>query len=288
MSTVRLWGGAFARGAQWRYLVLYVVGTLVPALVLLAPVHGFFTALFDHSTREAALVPSLDSAAFFEVIKQLVAPEGPDLHGQTHMMAVLALLLVGPALAGVAAAVADLSTAPRLRELLAAAGAYYPRMLRMVFVSLLPLGVAAALAAVVLKVAHRSEAHAVLETAATRTSVLAWIGVVLLVWLATSTVETGRAVLVAEPERKSAFLAWWRGVRFLVRRIPRVLGLCAATTVAALAVAAVLTAIRLRLSVSGPVTIALEFLVAQGAVAAVAWGRSSRLVGLVEMLRATE
>jgi len=142
MSARRSWREAFARGAQWRYLLVYVVGTLIPALVLCAPVHGFLEALFDHSTHESELVPALDSAAFLEVIKQLGVPEAPDLHGATHTMALIALLLVGPALAGAAAVVAGHDAPPRIRELLAGAGAYYPRMLRMVFVSIVPLGIA--------------------------------------------------------------------------------------------------------------------------------------------------
>jgi hypothetical protein len=286
MSTLQSWRAAFARGAQWRYLLVYVVGTLIPALVLCAPAHGFLEALFDHSTRENELVPALDSAAFIEVIKQLTAPEGPDLHGATHTMILTALFLVGPALAGAAAVVADRDTPLRIRELLGAAGAYYPRMLRMVFVSIVPLGIAIGLSMAILHVAGRSEAHDVLETSATRTSLIAGIGVAVLVWLALSTVEVGRAVLVAEPERRSAFLAWWRGVRFFARRFPRVLGLCAVTTLVALAVAFALTALRLRLNVTGPALIGVEFLVAQGAIAVLGWGRSSRLAGLVDLLRA--
>lgn len=286
MSTLVSWRAAFRRGAQWRYLLVYVVGTLLPTLVLLAPVHGFFTTLFDHSTREPELVPALDSAAFLEVIKQLGAPEGPDLHGATHTMVLTALLLVGPALAGAAAVVADRDVPMRLRELLAGVGAYYPRMLRMVFVSIVPLGIAAALSGVILHFVRRADAHEVLETVATRDSLIAGIGVAVLIWLAQSTVEVGRAVLVAEPERRSAFLAWWRGVRFFVRRFPRVLGLCFVTTFIALALAFGLTALRLRLDVTGPALIGMEFLVAQGAIAVLAWGRSSRLAGLVDMLRA--
>jgi hypothetical protein len=286
MSTVQSWRDAFARGAQWRYLLVYVAGTLIPALVLCAPVHGFLEALFDHSTREVEIVQRLDSAAFFDVVKQLTAPEGPNLHGAMHTMVLIALFLVGPALAGAAAAVADRDTPPRIRELLAAAGAYYPRMLRMVFVSIVPLGIAIALSAAVLHFARRSEAHAVLESAATRTSVIAGIGVAVLVWMAQSTVEVARAVLVAEPERRSAFLAWWRGVRFFARRFPRVLGLCAATTLIALAIALAVTALRLRFTVTGPALIALEFVLAQAAIAVLGWGRSSRLAGLVDMLRA--
>jgi hypothetical protein len=286
MSTLQSWGGAFRRGAQWRYLLVYVVGTLIPALVLYAPAHGFLETLFDHSTRESELVPALDSAAFFEIIKQLGAPEAPDLHGATHTMLLFALFLVGPSLAGAAAVVADRNAPPRIREVLAAAGAYYPRMLRMVFVSMVPLGVAIALSAVILHFVHKSATHEVLETAATRNSLMAGIGVAVLVWLALSTVEVGRAVLVAEPERRSAFLAWWRGVRFFVRRFPSVLGLCLVTTLVALVMALGLTALRLRLNVTGPALIVIEFLVAQGAIAILGWGRSSRLAGLVAMLRA--
>lgn len=286
MSTLQSWRAAFARGAQWRYLLVYVVGTLIPALVLLAPVHGFLAGLLDHSTREPELVAQLDSGGFFEILKQLGAPEGPDLHGSVHTMVLVALLLVGPVLAGAACVVADRSAPPRLRELLAGAGGYFPRMLRMVFVSIVPLGIAIALSAAILHFAHRSEEHSVFEAAATRTSLIAGIGVAVLVWLAMSTVEVGRAVLVAEPERRSALLAWWRGVRFFARRFPGVFGLCFATTVIALAVAFGLTALRLRLNVTGPALIAVEFLVAQGAIAVLGWGRSSRLAGLVDMLRA--
>ncbi len=286
MSTLQSWRGAFARGAQWRYLLVYVVGTLIPALVLCAPVHGFLEGLLDHSPRQGELVAQLDSAGFFEILKQLQSPEGPDLHGATHTMALIALLFVGPALAGAAATVAERSAPPRLRDILAGAGAYYPRMLRMLFVSILPLGMAIAASAAIFHFVHRAERHMVLETEAARDSLLAGIAVAVLVWLAQSTVEMGRAVLVAEPKRRSAFLAWWRGVRFFARRFPSVFGLCALTTLVALALAAALTALRLRLNVTGPGLIAMEFVVAQGAIAVLGWGRSSRLAGLVAMLRA--
>jgi hypothetical protein len=65
-----------------------------------------------------------------------------------------------------------------------------------------------------------------------------------------------------------------------------VLGLCLVTTLVALVMALGLTALRLRLNVTGPALIVIEFLVAQGAIAILGWGRSSRLAGLVAMLRA--
>jgi hypothetical protein len=286
MSTLRLWKQAIARGAQWRYLLVFVLGTLLPALVVLAPVHGFFKALFDHSTRAGELVSSLDSAAFFEVMRQLNEPDAEGIHGALFG-ALLVAFVLAPALAGAAAAVARVEgEGPvRLRDLLAAAGSYYPRMFRMAVVSLLPVGVAMVLAALLLKLADRADAHAVLESTASRNATLAWIGAAILVWLAQSSVEVGRAVLVAEPGRRSAFLAWWRGMRLFVRRGWQVLGVCFVTGVAAVLVAGLLTAVRLRLPVSGPVTIAIELLFAQAAVAAIGWGRASRMAGLVKVVR---
>ena len=58
------------------------------------------------------------------------------------------------------------------------------------------------------------------------TNVATAVSLVLFVWLAHVTVEAGRAHLAAEPERKSALLAWWSGVRLAVRRPGKVLGLC--------------------------------------------------------------
>jgi hypothetical protein len=286
MSTLRLWKQAIARGAQWRYLLVFVLGTLLPALVVLVPVHGFFGALFDHSPRAGELVSSLDSSAFFEVMRQLNEPNAEGIHSAVFG-ALLVALVLAPALAGAAAAIARREGAGpvRLRDLLAAAGSYYPRMFRMAVVSLLPMGVAIVLASLLLQLVERADAHAVLESTASRDATLSWVGAAVLVWLAHSSVEVGRAVLVAEPQRRSAFLAWWRGAGLLVRRGWQALGVCFVTSTAAVLAAGLLTAVRLRLHVSGPVTIAIEFLFAQAAVAAIGWGRASRMAGLVKVVR---
>ena len=287
MSGLAVYRRAFARGAQWRYLALYVLGTMLPAVLVFMPTHRFFASLFDQSTRSRELVSSLDSSAFFEVLRQLGEPTGMGRGITSGLMgAILVSLVVSPALAGAAATLAHRDAPVRLRDLLGGAGSLYPRMLRMAITGLLPYGVALVLAAIILRLVGKANEHAILEASASRYSLLAWIVVLLLLWLAQSTVEVGRAVLVAEPERRSALKAWGRGLRLLVRRPGQVLGLCLATTVAALLVAALLTAVRLRLPVSGGVTIVLEFLVAQAAVASMGWGRASRLAGLVEVATA--
>jgi hypothetical protein len=275
-----------SHAAQWRYLLVFVLGTLLPAAVVLAPVHGFFVSLFDHSTRSRQLVSSLDSSAFFDVLKQLGEPAAASI-GTGVASAFILTLVIAPALAAAAATVAQQDTRVDVRSLLGGTGGLYPRMLRMAVTSLLPLGVATALAAVIVTLVGKSNEHAVLESAASRNSWIAGIGAALVVWLAHSTVELGRAVLVAEPERRSAFLAWWTALRLLVRRPLQVLGLCLVTTLAGLLLATVLTAMRLRMSPSGPVTIAIEFLVAQAAIVSIGWSRASRLAGLVAVVRAS-
>lgn len=271
------------RATQWRYLLVFVAGTFLPSALVLGPALGFFGGLLDHSPREPELVRSLDSPALFEVLRQLGEPAGAAL-GPGLVGALLAALVVAPALTGAAAAVAEGEGAPGLPALLASAGRMYLRMLRMTFVSILPVGAAVALSAALIHAVERANAHAVHETAADRGSLLAWLGALLLVGFASSTVEAGRAYLVAEPGRRSAFRAWWSGARLTVRRPLQVLGTCAVTTLASLVLAALLTALRLRLFPGGMATIALAFLVAQAAVAAVGWGRASRLAGLVALI----
>jgi hypothetical protein len=285
MSALRAWRRALSHGAQWRYLVAFVLGTLLPALIALGPVHAFFKSLFDQSTRSRELVSSLDSSAFFEVLHQLGEPSGVAV-GKGLPGAILVALVIAPAMAAAAATVAKSDARVDVRDLLGGVGSLYPRMLRMAVTSLLPFGVASAIAAVIVTLVGKANEHSVLESAASRNSLIAGLAAAVLVWLAHSTVELGRAFLVAEPERRSAFLAWWSAVRLFVRRPVQVLGLCLVTTLAALLLAAVFTAVRLRMSPSGPLTIAIEFLVAQAAVAAIGWGRSSRLAGLVEVVRA--
>jgi hypothetical protein len=158
-------------------------------------------------------------------------------------------------------------------------------MVRMALVALLPLGIAGGLAALAFHLAERSGERAVTEATAERATHLATAVAVLLLWLANVTLEAGRAHLAAQPERTSAFLAWWSGVRLTVRRPGRVLGLCLLTTLCGVGGAMLVTALRYRIVQGGAGTILLAFLLSQLAVVALAWGRASRLAGLAELVR---
>ena len=285
MSTRELLARSLRHGTQWRYLVVFPLVMLLPVGLSTSPVASFLGALFDHSTR-TDLVARLDSSAFTEVMRQLREQDAAAIYPGTHAALVVALVLA-PLLAGAAAAMARHHKAHlQLGALLGGAGGMYLKMLRLALVALLPLGLAGAGAGLAFHLAGKSGEHATLETSADAAMHWATAVSVLLVWLAHVTVEAGRAHLAAQPERKSAVLAWWSGVRLAVRRPGKVFAVCLLTSVLGVGGALLVTALRYRITEGGVGTIALGFLLAQVAVVAIAWGRSSQLVGLVEIIRA--
>jgi hypothetical protein len=156
----------------------------------------------------------------------------------------------------------------------------------MAIASSVPLGVAAGGAAAAFHFADKLSARAVLESSSSHASQLATFASVLLFWLANATIEAGRAHFAAAEDQRSALRAWWSGVKLTLRHPRQVLGLCFVTTVLGVGIAAVVTGIRLRLGQGGTGSILFAFVLAQLAVAALAWGRSSKLVGLAELIRA--
>jgi hypothetical protein len=279
------WWSAIARGAEWRYLVLFVAALLVPTVVALMPLLHFLQELFDANPRSAELATSLDSSSLVDLVRQLGEPAGassmmPAVHG-----ALLVALLLAPVLSSLAAALASLDEGVRFGPLLARSADFYPRMLRIAFTSVLPLGVALALAALFFNLAEKSGASALTEASAERASLLSTLGAALLLWVANVTVEAGRAFLVADLERRSAWRAWWSGVKLTVRRPLQVFGRSLLTGALGFLLAAVITAVRVRVPQAGMGAVIFAFVLAQLAVAAIGWGRASRLAALVDVIR---
>jgi hypothetical protein len=265
------WWSAIARGAEWRYLVLFVAALLVPTVVALMPLLHFLQELFDANPRSAELATSLDSSSLVDLVRQLGEPAGassmmPAVHG-----ALLVALLLAPVLSSLAAALASLDEGVRFGPLLARSADFYPRMLRIAFTSVLPLGVALALAALFFNLAEKSGASALTEASAERASLLSTLGAALLLWVANVTVEAGRA--------------FWSGVKLTVRRPLQVFGRSLLTGALGFLLAAVITAVRVRVPQAGMGAVTFAFVLAQLAVAAIGWGRASRLAALVDVIR---
>ena len=286
MITPRLFRRSLRQALQWRFLLLWLALVGVPAAVALAPLSARLHGILDHSSRAKELVAALDSHAIVDLLKQTREPGfGPSLGAGGALATLLAILLM-PFGAGAALAMARSEEPLRFGTLLAGAGENYGRMLRMLAVAILPLGVAAVAAGALMKGISKFEQRALLESQAMRATRLSMAAIALVFFVAQLTLDAGRAHFAAEPHRRSAFLAWWSGVRLLVRLPLRVLGFGLGTALTGAGLSAAFLLLRLRIQQAGPLTVLVAFLLAELAVASVGWDRAARLVGLAELVRA--
>ena len=286
MITPRLFRRSLVAGAQWRLVAICWAVLLVPTLVAALPFASALSAMLDHSPRAASAVAFMDGAMMSDVLRQLGEPgpataiPGGLLHG------LLLLLVLSPIAAGALVTAARSGETLPVRDLLRGAGELYGRMLRMTLVALVVAGIGGALAGLVLKVVSNAGDKAIWATDASRQLRAGLLVSAAIVWLCHLTVDAGRARLAVEPERRSAFVAWWAGLRLVVRRPLRALGVGAAGSLAGLGLAALLFVVRLRVVQSGAGRIALAWVIAQLAVLAISWGRAARIAGLAELSRA--
>jgi hypothetical protein len=275
---------AMLRALQWRLLLVSPVVLLVAAAATAFPVAHFLGELLDHSPRWQEMTASLDSPALLGLIKALSTPAAAGLATAVQTSVFLAVLFA-PFLAGAALTVAGSEGRPKLRVLLSGAAGYYPRLLRMQLAAVIPLGVAGALAAIVLAWASRVSDHATSEAATHTSGRIAWLLMIVAVFLGQLVIDAGRARLAAEPARRSALFALGAGVKLIVKRPLRTLSVGLSSTVVALGVAAVLLVVRQQIAQSSGAALLLTFLIAQLAVASIAWGHAAKLCGLVEIAR---
>ncbi len=284
MTTLAIIRRAMLRALQWRLLLVSPILLLAAAAATLLPLAHFLGELFDHSPRWQEITTSLDSPALAGLVKAFSTPAAEGLAPGIQTSVLLAVVFA-PFLAGAALFVAETEARPRLRELLAGAAGYYPRLLRMQLVALIPLGVASLIVAMAFGWV-RGVSDRVTSEAATHTSWrIAWLVTLLAVFLGQLVIDAGRARLAAEPHRRSALLAFGAGVKLVVKRPVQTLSVGLSSTVVALIAAAVLLVIRQQITQSSGAAVLLAFLLAQLAVAAIAWGHAAKLCGLVEIAR---
>ncbi len=286
MITPRLLRRSLRRGAQWRLLLLWWASLLVPSALVALPAFAFLRDQLDHSTRAAQSVAWLEGATLVELLRQVGQPGPAAALGWGAAAAAICLFGVSPFVAGATVAAARSDAPLRLRALMAGGGELYGRMLRTLLAGLVPLGVGSAAAAGLFRLAARANESATTETAANRNLLFAAGCAALAFFVFQLVVEAARAQFAADPGRRSAVLALWSGARLLVRRPGRAFAVGAVGAVAGLGAALALMALRLQVVQSGAAGIALAWLLAQAAQAAVGWGRASRILGLAELSRA--
>src|SRR5260370_25562564 len=119
-------------------------------------------------------------------------------------------------------------------------------MLRTFLLGLLPLGIGAAIAAGIFRLVERADDRAIWETQVRTHLRIGLAAAAVAVFLCNLLADGARAHFVADPTRRSAFLALWASLRLLVRRPLRMPALGVLGLVAWLGTARPLVAGRVR------------------------------------------
>lgn len=281
-------GAALGAAAQWRLLLVWTIGLLVPTAIAALPIWRLLAVEFDLSPRAADIARRFDMLAFEDLIVAFGRAAAPVMGAL--MAAGLALALLQPLLAGVSVAAARQPMQPLgLRALLERGMAYYGRMFRLMLVSLLVLAVVVGgISGGVGFFAGKVAKHAVLQSSADRMSHLASLLTLLVFIVVHATVEAARAHMAANERLRSSWRAWFAGLRLLVQRPLALLGLYLGPTLVSVVVASVLLLLRIRMVGAAAPVFWLAFILTQLAVAAIGWGRAARLFALTDLLRAAE
>ncbi len=287
-SALRSTGAAL----QWRLLLWWAILLLLPAIVAALPLWQLLSANLDHSIHAARLAEKLDMLAISDLLVIGRERHGAAL-GAGGLVALALTLLLSPLLTGMTIAAVQASQqaqqqAPqRLRfvPLLSAGAAHYGRLVRMLIWAVVPLGIAGAVAGMAFNAAGKTAESAILETDASHASHLALLATVILLVIVHASIDAGRAVLGNAPQRRSAFLAWWGGLKLLLRRPLSVLGSYVVVTAVGLAIAAALLLARVHVPALGAGGTVAAFLLTQLGVVVLGFMRSARLAALMELAR---
>lgn len=262
---------------QWRLLLLWILLPLLCVLVAALPAWVWLSSLLDHSPQATAIATG---KAPMLLLAALTAPDAPLALLNTNIRVAAGLmLLLSPLLTAATVTALRSPSAPGFGDLLRGALADYGPMLRLLLWSLLPLGLALGLGAAALGFNDRLHEHAILATEVARGESLALGLMAVLLVLAHASIEAGRGWLAADARLRSARKAWWRGLGLLWRRPLAVLGAYLLPTLVSLLLAALLLALRGRLTPSGG-GLLLMFLLGLAIAGSLAWGKVARLHAL--------
>jgi hypothetical protein len=269
---------------QWRLLLWWAILLLLPALVAALPVWRMLSASLDQSVYAAQLAERLDMLAIADLAGAVQDRWGAAI-GAGGMVALACTLLLSPLLSGMTMVAARTPGRLGMSALLVGGAQEYARMLRMLVWALIPLAIAGALIGALFRVAGSSAETAVLESDARRAAHIAAVVAALLFVLVHATIDAGRTLLGSEPRRRSAVVAWWGGVKLLVRRPLALLGSYVVITAAGLGIAALLALGRLHVPALGTGGTIAAFLLTQLIVVTLGWMRSARLFAMMALAR---
>ncbi len=268
---------------QWRLLLLWVVAMLLPTAVVSLPLWRTLSSLLDQSVHAQACAMRFDSVMVGDTLAAIA--ENTGWFSGVALLGLVLTLLLSPFLNGMIIGSGRAGRALGFSHLLQCGVVEYGRMFRLMLWSLLPYAVMAAVIGVAFKAAERIGDKAVLQTQADNASHLALGLAVLLLVLAQSIVESGRAAFIADLSLRSATRAFGRGVMQLLRRPFSTLLSFVLISAVGYGVAALLGVGRVHTPAAGVAGLVLALLIPQLAVLMLGWVRIARLFTLAEVAR---
>lgn len=268
---------------QWRLLALWLALLALPTALIAAPLWALLARHLDHSVHAARWAAAPDGVLVADMLS-LIARQAPAL-GQAGVAGLLLTLALSPLLCGAIVSAARAPAPLGLVRLLQGGAHEYGRMARVLLWSVVPLGLAAGVSLGAFWLADHYAETAVLESQADWARRAAALLAFMAAGLALTSLDCARAQLAAFRQRRSAVRAWWHGCRMLVRHAGAVLGHYLGLTLAGLALAALVSALRLALPQAGLAWFVVGAVLAQLGVLALAWMRSARLLALIELAR---
>ena len=276
---------AMRAALQWRLMLWWALLLLLPTLAASLPVWQMLAANLDNSVYAPQLAERLDMLAIADLIGAVRDRFGIAM-SLGGIVALALTLLLSPLLAGMSIHAARATRRPGFIDLLAGGAQEYARMFRMMVWSVIPLIVVGVVAGIAFKVAGKSAERAVLESDADRASHIALMATAVVFVLVHATLDAGRALLANERRRRSAIVAWWGGVRLMLRRPLSLLGVYVLVTGLGLLLAALLAVARLHVPALGGGGTVGAVLLTQLAVLVLGWMRSARLFAMMALVRA--
>lgn len=268
---------------QWRLLLLWALGLLLPTAIVALPVWRSLAAQFDHSLQVERIASAFEPMAMFGAIGNI--SESGAWFGGAGITALVLTLLLSPWLSGMVVASIRTGYPLGFTGLIGGGAREYGRMLRTLLWSLLPLGIAFGIGAAAMGMADRSTADAILSADVDRARNIALVVAAVLFVVAHASVEAGRGVIASDPARRSAVRAWGRGFMLMLRRPVATLLVYLGTMLVGYGLALGFGLLRVQASGSGWLALLLGLLLTQLLVASIAWGRSARLYAMADLAR---
>lgn len=272
---------ALRAALQWRLLLLWLLATLLPALLASFPLLGALQTQFGRSLYANDIAAGRDVPLLLQGMIKISEQMGPLVAGT--LSAFVLMLLLSPWLTGMV--IASLRAGRRLSfgGLVHGGLLQYWRMLRMLLWSVIPLGIALAIGGGAIKATGKATEGAILSSVVDNASHLAMLVAAIVFVLMHASVEAGRGWLGADDRLRSVVKAWWRGLKLLLRRPLATLGVYLGSCIVGFGLALLFAWLRVRVDGVGMGAFVLSLLLTQAIVAVLAWGRIARLYGLADL-----